>query len=429
MNTPVRFLAIGGVLLAGFGCAAEEGRPPLDSSLGDRLAAADSLVQAWVDEARIPGAVLAVTHRGEVVHARAFGHAHVFEYGAGQYPDGDVLSPAPTERLDGPVPMEVGTVFDLASVTKVMATTMAMMLLVDRGLVDLDAPLSRWLPAFATGERATITPRMLLTHTSGLPQWWPTYYHASAPTEVWTWMDSIPLTWTPGTERHYSDLGFMTLGRLVEAVSGTPLDDFVAHEFYGPLALGTIGFRPEGAAGQPVAPGEIAATSHGNPFERRMVHDTDFGYSIDVDPESWDGWRRRVLVGEVNDGNAWHAFGGVAGHAGLFADATDLAHLLLFLLADGRGPGGPLVDPATVAAFTSEQVEGQALGWQLPEYAPEGSWGHTGFTGTFVLGVPSRDLGIVLLTNKQNLGVDADTRYTDVGPLNRAVTSVLTANY
>lgn len=372
--------------------------------------------------------MLVVVQAASIVHEEAFGFAQLYDYGSGQYPTASETSPPVATRLASPPPMTVGTVFDLASVTKVMGTTMAMMLLVDRGQVELDTPVHTWLPSFAQGDRADITPRMLLTHTSGLPQWLPTYYHGSTAEDVWPWMDDQPLSWTPGSERHYSDLGFMTLGRIVEAVTEMGLDAFLAAEIYRPLGLETVGFRPRSHTTPVESAGPFAATSHGNPFERRMVHDLDFGYRIDSDADAWDDWRRRTLMGEVNDGNAWHAFGGVAGHAGLFANAGDLAVLLSGLLNGGLWSGSPLVQPETVDAFLVEQRPGQALGWQLPEYAPTGSWGHTGFTGTFVLGVPGEDLGIVLLTNKQNLGVDEDTGYTDVGPLNRAVTSALTGS-
>ncbi|MEM7418066.1 MAG: serine hydrolase [Gemmatimonadota bacterium] len=206
--------------------------------------------------------------------------------------------------------------------------------------------------------------------------------------------------------------------------SGARLDHFLDAELYGPLGLEDTGFRPRSEALATPQAG-IVATSHGNPFERRMVHDPDFGYTIDLDPERWSDWRGYTLVGEVNDGNAWHAFEGVAGHAGLFASAPDLGVLLRLLLARGSIDEHRMISAETVDHFLSPQLEGQALGWQLPDYAPEGSFGHTGFTGTFVLGVPSRGLGLVLLTNRQNGGVDAETQYPDVGPLQRAIVSAL----
>lgn len=153
-----------------------------------------------------------------------------------------------------------------------------------------------------------------------------------------------------------------------------------------------------------------------------MVHDPDFGYRIDIDPDSWDGWRRYTLVGEVNDGNAFHAFGGVAGHAGLFSNAADLRVLLQLLLNRGEYDDTRYLSTATVDEFLTSTGDGQALGWQVPDYLPEGSFHHPGFTGTWVAGVPSEDLAIVLLTNRQNVGLDDEGRYADVGELQRAVT-------
>lgn len=157
-----------------------------------------------------------------------------------------------------------------------------------------------------------------------------------------------------------------------------------------------------------------------------MVHDTTFGYRYAGDPDAWDGWRRRTLVGEVNDGNALHAFGGVAGHAGLFSTAAELRVLLELLLERGERDGRRYIPAETVELFLTSTGDGQALGWQAPAYAPEGSFAHTGFTGTFVLGVPSGSQAIVLLTNRQNLGLDSAWAYPDVGPLQREMTAILT---
>ncbi|MDX1492524.1 MAG: serine hydrolase [Longimicrobiales bacterium] len=410
-------------LFAAEGCSKAPGDPSLQK--------ADSIVEAWVASERVSGAVLLVRRQGETVLHQAHGWAQLYEYGTGQYerPDG-------IRRMDSPVPMSPGTVFDLASVTKVMATTMALMLLVDEEVVDLDAPVVTYLPDFTGDGRDAITVRHLLTHTSGLPQWLPTYYHASAAPAAYEYLRTVPLEWPVGAERRYSDLGFMLLGRIVQEVSGESLDSLVRRRIYRPLGLTATGFRPvestpasdshaTDGAGES---GDYAATSHGNPFERRMVTDPDFGYRIDVDPSAWNGWRTRTLRGEVNDGNAFHAFGGVAGHAGLFAEARELGVLLQLLLDRGNHPGGQLFREETVGTFLEPAIEGQALGWQLPAYAPAGSFGHTGFTGTFVLGVPRDSLAVVLLTNRQNVGVDAETRYPDVGPLQSAVTEALTGS-
>lgn len=404
------------VLLAAASAGCEAG--PGDD-VEPAFARADSIVATWVGDERIPGAVLLVSRDGAVAHERSWGFARLHDFGSGQYPGDGGIS-----RIRSPAPMAVSTIFDLASVTKVMATTMAVMMLADRGDIDVEAPLSRWLHDFTGDGRDQITVRHLLTHRSGLPQWLPLYYDARDPDTAYARIRTVPLTWPVGEERHYSDLGFMLLGRLVEEVSGRPLDIFLTEELYAPLGLAETTFRP--APPTAAAPSALAATSHGNPFERRMVHDPDFGYRIEGDPERWSDWRRYTLVGEVNDGNAHHAFDGVAGHAGLFSTAADLDVLLRLLLGQGEMNGRRFLSAEIVRTFLTSTGDGQALGWQLPAYAPEGSFGHTGFTGTFVLGVPGEGLALVLLTNRQNVGVDEFTQYTDVGPLQRAITEALT---
>ncbi len=405
----------------GVGSACTTGEPTPSS-----FPQADSLVAAWVAAERVPGAVLRIEREGRLLFEQAYGWARLYDFGTGQYEDAAGIS-----RRADPVPMSAGTVFDLASVTKVMATTLAMMVLVDRGDVDLDAPVVRYLPDFTGEGRDEITTRHLLTHTSGLPQWVPTYYHASNAEEAYRYILTLPLEWPVGEGRHYSDLGFMLLGRLVGQVTGEPLDVFLGQEVYGPLGLGSTGFRSGtgGTDADAAAPASgIAATSHGNPYERRMVHDPAFGYEIAGDPERWSEWRQRTLEGEVNDGNAHHAFRGVAGHAGLFSTAADLSVLLALLLDEGEHEGTRHLSAETVRLFLTPAGAGQALGWLLPSYAPSGSFGHTGFTGTFVLGVPSQRLSIVLLTNRQNVGVDAETRYPDIAPLQRGVAQAVSAS-
>lgn len=439
-----------GSLAGACGPEEESGASPF---LDPSLAAADSIVAQAIADSLVPGAVLLVARDWEILLEHPYGVAQAMEWQGGEEEErpggsgeeampsgGRIYDPSP-EPVDSPVPMTTGTVFDLASVTKVMATTLAIMVLVDRGDLDLDTPVASHLPAFQVPGKSGITPRHLLTHTSGLPQWQPMYYRASTPGEALQAVAEMPLQWKAGEGRHYSDLGFMVLGYLVQAVSGRPLHEFLRDEVYGPLGLERTGFLP--------TLGPFAATSHGNPYEYRMVHDTAFGYRFRGDPEGWDGWRTYTLVGEVNDGNAHHAHGGVAGHAGLFSTARDL-HLLIRILLDGGAPDpGPLPAPgdpdaeeretgperqrlmgfkgetpisaATIRAFLIPALPGQALGWQIPAWAPAGSFSHTGFTGTFVMGVPGRDLVIILLTNRQNFGVDPHTRYPDLGALQRNV--------
>ncbi len=152
-----------------------------------------------------------------------------------------------------------------------------------------------------------------------------------------------------------------------------------------------------------------------------MVHDDDFGYRYAGDAPAWDGWRRYTLAGEVNDGNAFHAFGGTAGHAGLFSTAADLRVIVQLLLNRGEYEGARYVSAETVDSFLAPAGDGQAIGWLTPDDLPPGSFAHTGFTGTYVLGVPVQGLAVILLTNRQNLGVDARGHYPDVGGLQRAV--------
>ncbi|HSM60019.1 MAG TPA: serine hydrolase domain-containing protein, partial [Longimicrobiales bacterium] len=358
---------------------------------------------------------------GRVELERASGWARLHDYGEGQYGawEGAGRGAVGPRRLEDPVPMTAGSVFDLASVTKVMATTFAVMLLVDDGVLDLDAPVHAVLPDFTGGGKDAITPRHLLTHRSGLAPWQPIYYHAADPAAAYARVRDLPLQWSVGEGRHYSDLGFMVLGTIVERLSGGSLDAFLRERLYGPLGLQRTGYRPPPDA-------LIAATSHGNPYEHRMVHDTTFGYRYSGDPDAWEGWRRHTLVGEVNDGNAFHAFGGVAGHAGLFSTAAELRVLLELLLERGEREGRRYLRAETVELFLTSTGDGQALGWQAPAYAPEGSFAHTGFTGTFVLGVPSRSQAVVLLTNRQNVGLDSAWAYPDVGPLQRETTAILT---
>ncbi|MGI9627041.1 MAG: serine hydrolase domain-containing protein [Longimicrobiales bacterium] len=413
VSAPFVALLLSGLLL---GCGERNPETPEGdaglASFARRLVQADSVVARWVDEERVAGAVFWVSRGGTTALERAYGHAQLYGYGDGQYRQG-----ARPERLGAPVPMTPSTRFDLASVTKVMATTFAVMLLVDEGVLGLDAPVSTYLPRFTGEERSRVTIRQLLTHRAGLVPWQPLYYRAENRDEAYDAILELPLQTDPGSERRYSDLGFMLLGRVVEAVSGQALNEFLAERLYGPLGLADTGFLP--------ADGPFAATSHGNPFEHRMVHDPDFGYVYPGEPASWDGWRAHTLLGQVNDGNAFHGFQGVAGHAGLFSTARDLGDLIELLLNEGASDSGRYLSPRVVEDFLTVGADDQALGWLSPEYALDGSFGHTGFTGTFVLGIPSEDVAIVLLTNRQNVGVDEGTLYTDVGSLQAEVVTLL----
>ena len=397
-------LTITAVLAATAGCrghapAGSLGAPDPDLARG--IATADSLINTSIGTLT-PGAVFLVARDGRVVHERAFGYAQLNDYEG--------------RRLTTPHAMRTSTMFDLASVTKVMATTMATMLLVDGGKIDIEAPVSRYLPDFRGAHLDSITVRNLLQHSAGLVQWQPLYYHASNGAQTYALIRDMPLQWGVGDARHYSDLGFMLLGYIVEHVSGEPLDVFLERNLYGPLGLRSTTFNPRAHGFA-----EFAATEQGNVYERHMVYDSTFGYRYRDDPTAWNGWRQYVLNGEVDDGNSFYANGGVAGHAGLFSTVDDLRVLLDLLKNRGSYAGHKYIRPRVVDMFLTRDKYQNYLGWQAPPTLPEGSFSHTGFTGTYVLVVPKYGLSIVLLTNRQNMGTNALGYFPDVGPLQQSV--------
>jgi CubicO group peptidase (beta-lactamase class C family) len=341
-----------------------------------------------------------------VLRERAFGHAQLNDYDM--------------RRLAEPRPMRASTMFDLASVTKVVGTTFAVMLLADRERIDIDAPAWRYLPDFRGPHLDSITVRHLLNHSSGLVQWQPLYYQAANSAQTYAAIRDMPLGWGVGAGRHYSDLGFMLLGYIVEGVGGQSLDAFLDQELYRPLGLRSTTFNPRRRGFT-----EFAATEQGNIYERHMVYDSTFGYRYEGDPTAWDGWRRYVLDGEVDDGNSWYANGGVAGHAGLFSTAAELRVLIDLLNQRGTYRGRRYIRPETIDRFLTRDELQQYLGWMSPAGMPEGTFAHNGFTGTYVLGVPKHGLSIVLLTNRQNMGTNERGHFPDVGPLVQGVSRAI----
>jgi CubicO group peptidase (beta-lactamase class C family) len=214
----------------------------------------------------------------------------------------------------------------------------------------------------------------------------------------------------------------MLLGYIVEHVTHQSLDQFVQDSIYRPLGLRSTTYLPKRHGFR-----DFAATEQGNGYERHMVYDSTFGYRYRGDPTAWNGWRQYVLDGETDDGNAWYANQGVAGHAGLFSTAADLHVLIDLLLANGRARGHQYIRPEVVDRFLTRDRYQNFLGWMSPNGLPEGSFSHTGFTGTYVLGVPKYGLSIVLLTNRQNMGTDARGYFPDVGPLQAAVSRAIVA--
>ena len=323
----------------------------------------DPIIQSGIRAGAYPGAALVVGRADTVLFIKGYGR----------------LTWSPRSPAVAPD----STLFDLASLTKVVVTTTALMLLVDRGAVKIDAPVRTYVPEFNGDGTAGITVRQLLTHTSGLRATLPLYEEPDAAAALQRVFAATPI-YRPGTRVVYSDLNAILLGEIVRRAAGEPLDRFAAREIFTPLGLTQTLFRPPAALRRRIAPtGE---------------------------------WHGHAVAGEVNDRNAAR-LGGVAGHAGLFATAVDVARFAQCILRGGALPTGRrLVGVGTVRLFTTKAVdfghgtEARALGWQaVPTGEQESSagtvfgprsFGHTGWTGTSLWIDPDRGVFVVLLTNR-----------------------------
>ena len=350
-----------------------------------RFAALDAAVRDGIGSL-YPGAVLMAAHRGRLVHAAAFGHAQTLTTGSDDAP----------RPLACPHPMRLDTIFDLASLTKVAATTVAVMRLVDAGRIALDETLGVLLPGFAKGDKAPITVRHLLTHRAGLWEWQPAWLHRDTEGGVPSYLAALPRRYPIGERYAYSDLGFMLLGEIVARGAGMSLDRYVREWLYAPLGMPDTGFRP--AATHPT---RYAATSLGDLHQRRMA-ETGLPFPPGPIPPPIDTktrYRRHVLVGEANDVNVALGWDGIAGHAGLFGSAADLLRLTGALI----DPDPRIASPATLARFAERPYDAdQALGFRAYAVAgvDEPFLGHTGFTGTFLAYSRTLSASVVLLTNR-----------------------------
>ena len=318
-----------------------------------------SVLDAARADSAFPGAIAVIGNRDSIM----------VEYGVGS------LDWKPSPRPDE------NTLWDMASLTKVVGMTTAMMQLTEAGKVDLDAPVQRYVPEFRGPNKDRVTVRHLLTHSSGLPAWRPLYKETTTPEEARALAIATALDTLPGVRMVYSDLGAIILGVLVERVSGERLEDYLARHVFGPLQMQSTEYRPGAALLPRVAPTE------------------------------YDPWRQRQIHGEVHDENAF-SLGGVSAHAGLFSSAHDVARLCRMYLNGGALDGVRIVRPETIHRFTTVQdstLSNRALGWETPNGTNSAghllkrpAFGHTGFTGTSIWIDPSRDLFIVLLTNRVN---------------------------
>jgi CubicO group peptidase (beta-lactamase class C family) len=315
-----------------------------------------------------PAASVAVTSHGKLVALKAFDH---FTY-----------------EIDSPE-VTTASVFDLASVSKVVATTSMAMMLYERGLLDLETPVVAIVPEFAGTESAAsefagnaplrrqVTVRMLLTHSSGLPAYEKLFLRVHTRDELLAAALATPLAADPGARSEYSDIGFIILGVALERIADASLDRFCQHEVFGPLGMSRTAFNPPPAWRSSIPP---------------TVDDRSF--------------RKRIIQGEVQDENG-SVLGGVAGHAGVFATAEDLAVFANAILMGGR----PILRADTLAVFTQRETApactSRALGWDTPSspsqsgrYFSANSFGHLGYTGTSLWIDPVRQLSITLLTNR-----------------------------
>jgi CubicO group peptidase (beta-lactamase class C family) len=295
------------------------------------------------------------------------------------------------------------TIFDLASLTKPLVTGMLLALLVERGVVGLDAPVADYLPQFGVGDKRVVMVRHLLTHTSGLPAWLPLYLACGGERgHVLETIAAQPLEREPGARVVYSDLGFITLGLLAERVGRAPLAELARREIFRPLKLARTFFNPEKALRTETA----ASESGGNAYERGMCEaGTEFEKSCAQG--NWRNWREATIWGQVHDGNAFF-LGGSAGHAGLFSTARETLRLALQFLPRTS----ELLKDETCALFRTNMTvglnEARSFAWQLaatpestagPRLPPE-AFGHLGFTGTSCWIDPTPERVFILLTNR-----------------------------
>jgi CubicO group peptidase (beta-lactamase class C family) len=366
----------------------------------------DSILQSQVDLDKIPGAVILIKRGNKTIYKHAYGYSQKYDF------IHSLLSPL--EK------MTTRHLFDIASLTKVIGTTTSIMLLADKGFINIDDQIYRYINAFDTPEKKEITIRNLLTHTAGLYEWYPLYYKASNKQECYKLIGELPLVFPVGAQRQYSDLGYVLLGEIVEIVSGLPLDEFMNRNIFHPLGMKNTTFNP-------LASGrfkKIASTSAGNPYEKRMVYDSTLGFQIkEIEPSKWNGWRNYILKGEVNDGNAWYANGGISGAAGLFSTVTDLQKLVDMLVRKGTVPSGQFISEKTIDTFLTKDKFNNGLGWMMDpansfmKNGPDHTFGHTGFTGTSISVVPEFNFSIILLINRQNVGLLNNGEYYNVNPV------------
>ena len=319
----------------------------------------DSIIVRAIEDSAFPGAVVLVLKEGNVIYEKGFGN---FTY--------DKSSPE----------VNSSTIFDLASLTKVIATTTAAMICIDRKLFTLDDPVSKYIPEFSENSKENITIRNLLLHNSGLPAWKKFYDKFLDADSIFKNIYSIKTELPTGKKTVYSDLGIIVLGKLIEVVTKKKLDEFCREEIFIPLIMNNTYFNPPDSVKYKIPPTEID-----------------------------NYWRNKLVQGEVHDETS-SLLGGVAGHAGLFSTAVDLSNLSQMMLDKGMYKDKQVIKSEIVKLFTKRysSQSTRALGWDTKSATRSSagskfskiSFGHTGFTGTSVWIDPERKLFVVFLTNR-----------------------------
>ncbi|MBN2279858.1 MAG: serine hydrolase [Candidatus Marinimicrobia bacterium] len=367
MNKPLYFLllilAFPGLLLM-----ADDALLKYDDTMNariDTLQKITAMLHHGIRDTAYPGFVFLTAREGCVFYQETGGH---FTYG-------------PSSPL-----MEKSTIFDMASLTKVIATTSAAMVLYDQGKLDLYGKVSAVLPEFAAGGKENVTFWHLLTHSSGLPAWDPLFKNKENPAQINTpeqmveKLFTLPQMQPEGEKSVYSCMGFITLGKAIEKISGKPLHQFVSEEIFGPLKMAHTFYNPDKKYYSQTAPTEI------------------------------DSSRGGLLQGKVHDENAYY-LNGISGNAGLFSTVEDLAIFCQMMLNRGTYNGTRIFAPETVELFTRTHSVGEdqsrGLGWQKPtgdnsagKFFSPSSFGHTGFTGTALWIDPEKQLFGIFLTNR-----------------------------
>jgi len=356
------------VLFSWIGAGAAEVAPPTPPRLphaapqqvgmnAARLAVIDQLLEEGLQRGEMAGAVVLVARQGRIAYLRAFGHRQI----------------EPAE-----VPMTTDTVFDLASLTKPIATATSVMKLVESGQVKLDDPVAKYVPEFAQNGKQDVTVLQLLTHQGGLTPDNALKDYEEGPDKAWQRIWALPLTAEPGSRFIYSDVGYLVLGELVKRVSGCNVHEFSRQHIYGPLGMSETGYLPD------------------EPLRKRAA-------ATEKRDQRW-------MCGEVHDPRAY-LLGGIAGHAGLFSTAEDLAVYGQMLIQGGQYGDVQILRPATVAQMTTPHRAGdglRGLGWDMRTgyssnrgdlYSPR-AFGHGGFTGTAIWIDPQLELIVVFLSNR-----------------------------